>query len=101
MRKLVIAPHPDDEILGCGGYLLKSKYSKDEISLIICTSLLKEEGWGDEEIQLKSQQIEKVRKKLGIESRNLYFLKLPTTKLDKYPIRKKKNKSSNCGSKTK
>ena len=86
MRKLVIAPHPDDEILGCGGYLLKSKSNKDEISWVICTSLLKEEGWGDKEIKSKYQQIEKVRKKLGVEVKNLYFLNLPTTKLDKYPI---------------
>ena len=31
MKKIVIAPHPDDEILGCGGYLLKSKSNNDLI----------------------------------------------------------------------
>ena len=34
MRKIVIAPHPDDEILGCGGYLLKSKSKISFIRLV-------------------------------------------------------------------
>ena len=94
MRKLVIAPHPDDEILGCGGYLLKSKYNKDEISWIICTSMLPEEDWEAKDIQSKSQQIEKVREKLGVKKNNLFFLDLPTTKLDEYPMAVLVNKIS-------
>ena len=48
---LVIAPHPDDEILGCGGYLLKSKSNKDLISWLIVTGLDKKEGWSREKIK--------------------------------------------------
>ena len=86
MRKLVIAPHPDDEVLGCGGYLLKSKEKKDEVSIIMCTSLLAKEGWNSKEIELKLKQIEKVREKLGVNSKNFHSLNLPTTKLDQYPV---------------
>ena len=86
MRKLVIAPHPDDEILGCGGYLLKSKNNNDQISWIIFTSMNPEEGWDKKQIRLRSNQIEKVREKLGIDSKNLHFLNFSTTKLDIYPM---------------
>lgn len=34
---LVIAPHADDEVLGCGGYLLHSKKQGAEISIVIGT----------------------------------------------------------------
>ena len=40
MRKiLVIAPHPDDETIGCGGTLLRHKDHGDEISCTIMTKL--------------------------------------------------------------
>ena len=37
MKVLVIAPHPDDETLGCGGTLLKHKKDGDEIHWMIIT----------------------------------------------------------------
>jgi len=36
-KVLVIAVHPDDETLGCGGTLLKHKANGDEIHWLICT----------------------------------------------------------------
>ena len=42
MKKiLVLAPHPDDETLGCGGTLLKHQNSKDKIFCIFLTNLKK------------------------------------------------------------
>lgn len=43
---LVIAPHPDDETLGCGGTLLKHKANGDHLSWVIVTSPLRAE-WRD------------------------------------------------------
>ena len=37
MRVLVVAGHPDDEALGCGGTLLKHKKDGDEIFWLIIT----------------------------------------------------------------
>ena len=36
---LVVAVHPDDETLGCGGTLLKHKHNGDEIYWLICTKI--------------------------------------------------------------
>ena len=36
-KVLIIAVHPDDETLGCGGTLLKHKNNGDEIHWLICT----------------------------------------------------------------
>ena len=38
---LMIAVHPDDETLGCGGTLLKHKKNGDEIHWLICTTIEK------------------------------------------------------------
>ena len=37
MKVLVIAPHPDDEILGCGGTMLKRAKAGDDVYVCIVT----------------------------------------------------------------
>ena len=56
---LVVAVHPDDETLACGGTLLKHKANGDEIHWLICTSLTKDQQYyntREKEIQTVSQQ---------------------------------------------
>ena len=36
---LIIAPHPDDETLGCGGTIFKHKKKGDNVFLVIITSV--------------------------------------------------------------
>ena len=42
---LVVAVHPDDETLGCGGTLLKHKATGDKIHWLICTTLNKNNSY--------------------------------------------------------
>ena len=37
MRVLVIAPHPDDEVLGCGGTIAKHAAAGDEVTVAVVT----------------------------------------------------------------
>lgn len=80
MKTLVIAPHPDDELLGCGGTLLRRKAEGAEIAWLIVTAITQEGGWTAERIASREQEIAQVAERLGVA--RLYNLKLPTTRLD-------------------
>ena len=81
---LVIAPHPDDETLGCGGTLLREKQNGAKIHWLIVTSILEKEGWKKDKILKREREIKKVSNLFKFDSINK--LNLPTTKLDDIPI---------------
>ncbi len=88
---LILSPHADDEILGCGGFI--SKYSKKNyhISVLILTNANK----GAPEIY-STKKIEQIRNesKLAnkfIGTRKLFFENLPALNLTSYPIYKISN----------
>ena len=62
MKSLVISPHPDDEVLGVGGTLLKRKKQKHKISWLIVTNISAENGWKKSAILKRSKEIKKVSK---------------------------------------
>ena len=89
---LVIAPHPDDETLGCGGTLLKHKSFNDQIHWLIITNITEKDGWGIEKVNLRQKEIEKVSNAYGFKS--VIKLDFPTMKLDTIPISELVNKIS-------
>jgi N-acetylglucosamine malate deacetylase 1 len=66
-KVLVIAPHPDDETLGCGGTLLRHKHEGDEIHWLIMTKI-KYDSSNENIIKKREQQIEKVFVAYGFNS---------------------------------
>ena len=86
MKILVVAPHPDDELLGCGGTLLKKASEGHTIGWLIVTSMHEKDGWPIEKIKSRSNEIEEVRKGLQIEAKNLFQLNFPTAQLDTLPM---------------
>ena len=82
MKILVIAPHPDDEVLGCGGTIKKYADAGEEVYLCIVTRNFSPE-WTDELQKEREKEVENVRKILGI--KKVFFLNLPNTKLDTIP----------------
>ena len=81
-RVLVIAPHPDDEVLGCGGTIAKHVQGGDEVYLCIVTKAYPPE-WSETEIKERREEVLRVNGILGI--KKTYFLDLPTVKLDTVP----------------
>ena len=86
MKILVISPHPDDELIGIGGTLLKRKVEGNEIGWLIMTEMSEKDGWNPKQIDIRQKEINSVRKGLEIKEHNLFKLKFTTTKLDQYPI---------------
>lgn len=83
MKTLVVAPHPDDELLGCGGTLLRRKADGGAIGWLIVTGLLESEGWAPDRIRTRDAEIDRVAATVGFD--RVYNLRLPTTKLDAMP----------------
>lgn len=84
MKILVIAPHPDDEVLGCGGTIAKHTKEGDEVYLCIVTKAYTPD-WSEEFMKSRPKEIEKANKILGI--KKTYFLDYPTVKLDTIPLK--------------
>lgn len=82
---LVVAPHPDDETLGCGGTLLKHIASGDSVHWVIVTSIGAEQGFSNERVCSRTDEIERVASAYGFAG--LHFLGFPTMTLDMVPKR--------------
>ena len=85
---LILSPHADDEILGCGGFI--SKYSKQNyhINVLVLTNANK----GAPEIY-SSEEIKQIRKEAKIANNligtsRLLFENLPALNLNNYPVYK-------------
>jgi LmbE family N-acetylglucosaminyl deacetylase len=83
-RTLVVAPHPDDEILGCGGTLLRRKAEGGLLGWLIVTGMDKNAGWSPEQIRQREEEISRVTALTGFDE--VFNLRLPTTRLDKIPV---------------
>ena len=85
---LIISPHADDEILGCGGFI--SKYSKKNyyINVLILTNANKgaPEIYSSEKIVSIRKEAKKANKLIG--TKNIFFENLPAINLNNYPIYK-------------
>lgn len=85
MKKiLVIAVHPDDETLGCGGTILKHKDMGDEVHWLILTKANQKITSIPDIENKQKEDVAKVANQSGFDScQQLEFL---TTELDRYPM---------------
>jgi LmbE family N-acetylglucosaminyl deacetylase len=83
MRILVIAPHPDDETLGCGGSLLKHKSNGDSLAWLVATRGY-EPKWSAGLLEQKEREISVVAAAYGFDT--TFRLNFPTIKLDQTPL---------------
>lgn len=83
-KALVVAIHPDDETLGCGGTLLKHKANGDEIHWMICTEIKEEGGFSCEVIESRNVEIEKVSNMYQFDS--VHRLDFLTMQIDQYSV---------------
>ena len=84
MNILVVAPHPDDETLGCGGTLYRHKREGNELYWITVTKISVETGWSVETVKAREDEIDTVADKYGFQ--DVFQFGLPTTRIDTLPI---------------
>lgn len=88
---LILSPHADDEILGCGGFISKFSKQNFQVNVLILTNANKgaPELYSSEKIK-KIRNEAKVANKL-IGTKKLSFENLPALNLSSYPIYKISN----------
>ncbi len=77
---IVVAPHPDDETLGCGGTLLRHARAGDKIHWLLLTKMTEAQGFSEARILARDQEITEVSRRYGFVSVNV--LDFPCTRLD-------------------
>lgn len=75
---LVVSAHPDDEILGAGGALIRHREAGDKVSWLIATDLFEEQGFSKERITSRQEEISRVAGHLSME---IFQLDYPTMTL--------------------
>lgn len=79
----VVAPHPDDETLGCGGTLLKHIARGDRVHWIIFTRITTAMGFTEERVRSRDDEIRRVAESYGFAG--THCLDFPTMQLDRVP----------------
>lgn len=91
MKKvLVIAAHPDDEILGCGGVMAKLASEGCTVEVVIAAEGITSRSSGKDNVDANAavcelrRQCERANALLGV--KKVYFLDFPDNKMDTIPM---------------
>lgn len=82
-RILVIAPHPDDETLGCGGTLRRHVAEGREVHWLIVTEMLEAHGYEPRRIRQRAREIERVAEAYGFH--RVHQAGFPAAEIDSLP----------------
>jgi len=83
-KVLILAVHPDDETLGCGGTLLRHKSNGDKVHWLIATDIKESDGFKKEVVERRELEIGQVQNLYGFDS--VHKLNLSTMRVDEYSM---------------
>jgi LmbE family N-acetylglucosaminyl deacetylase len=81
---MVIAPHPDDETLGCGGTLLRHIAEGDNVYWLIATQMNHLDGYSSEQMSRRQVEIKQVERDYGFA--DVFELPFRAAQLDALPL---------------
>jgi len=76
---IIISAHPDDEILGAGGTILKHIKQGDNVYWLITTNILNLKNFSQDQILKRNKEIEAIKNKVGF--KKLFILDYPAANL--------------------
>ncbi|GAA6133781.1 PIG-L family deacetylase [Oceaniserpentilla sp. 4NH20-0058] len=82
-KVLVVAPHPDDETLGCGGTILRHINEGDEVYWLIMTEISESIGFSSQKVQSRKLEIDKVS--IEYQFSGVEIAGFDSMSLDRYP----------------
>jgi len=99
-KVLVVAAHPDDEVLGCGATIAKHTHQGDQVVLVLVAdgvssrtydpmeplSREKELSVHAQAIQRRNQEAHRAAGILGVQQDDVHLLNLADQRLDAYPL---------------
>ena len=77
---LIIAPHADDETLGCGGTILRYIHEGHEVHWLLVTGMAEEFGFTAKQVEIRNTEVDKVGKLYGFS--DVHCLKFPPAALE-------------------
>ena len=77
---IIVAPHPDDETLGCGGTILKYNKTEFDIYWLIVTAMKENNGFSKAKIKNREKEILAVQSKYKF--KKIFELGFPAANLD-------------------
>lgn len=81
---LAIAPHPDDETLGCGATLLRHVAEGDSTHWLVMTEMRASHGFDQDRIAIRDAEMKAIAKAYGFAQ--THHASFPTTRLDTLPM---------------
>jgi LmbE family N-acetylglucosaminyl deacetylase len=84
MNTIVIAPHPDDEVLGVGGTLLRRKTEGAKVAWLVVTAISSQSGWSEGKVKQRADEIKQITSLFSFDE--VFLLNFPTAQLDRVPM---------------
>lgn len=81
---LVVAAHPDDEILGCGGTIARHRRAGDDVTVLIMADGVSSRGAGSDAVKERQQSARHANEILGVNEVTL--LSYPDNRMDATPL---------------
>ena len=84
IKTIVVAPHPDDEVFGVGGTLLRRKAEGAKVAWLVMTAISVESGWNESKVSERKDEINRISEIFGFDQ--VFRCNFAPAQLDRVPM---------------